>query len=276
MKFIAEFKKNSERKRDIPNRIANLGATAFLGQQTLKSGLPRLLGVRLESHSTSRKNAKEIFKKGGYLDPNYGGTGASKAVNAGDYLENSKNYVHITGRHVNENYAKRDTLKDLIHRKRQRALYRGVTGENIATKDVGKMASNMLKGLTGIKGKTLYVGGSDDYFNKNFIPDPDDIALKSSKKLRVHGNRATATLEALKREGNGNRLKGIVKLVKANPKRALAGAAILSVGSGLTGLSAKDTYNSFNSKNEVKSHTRKSKSGKWSTVKSFVRDKLKK
>lgn len=257
-----------KKKRDITNGVANLAATGYLGQQTIRSGIPRLLGVRLESHSTSKKNAKEILKNGGWLDPNKGGTGASKAVNAKDYIKNSKNYVHLTGRHADDNYAKRDTLKDLIHRKRQRALYRGVTGEDIDTKDLGKVARNVIKGLTG-KGKTLYLGGSDEYFNKNFIPDPDDVALKTSNKIRVQGNRASATLEALKREG-------VSKLVKANPKRALAGAAILTVGSGLTAISAKDTYNSFNPNSKVKGFSRKNKSGKWSNVKSFIRDKIKK
>lgn len=263
----------STKKRDIKNGIANLAATAYLGQQTIRSGVPRLLGVRLESHSTSKKNAKEILKNGGILDPNYGGTGASKALNDKHYINQSKNYVHLTGRHKDD-IGKTTLLKDLIHRKRQRAMYRGLPGEDINTKDVGKIARNLLKGLTGVKGKTLYLGGSDNYFNKNFISDPSDIALKTSNKVRVHGNRTTATLEALKREGNGDRLKGISKLVKANPKRALAGVAILTVGTGLTSISAKDTYNSFNGK--VKGHTRKNKSGKWSNVKSFIRDKIKK
>lgn len=128
------------------------------------------------------------------------------------------------------------------------------------------------KGLNGA-GKSLYLGGSDDYFNKNFIPDPDDVyAMKASNKIKVHGNRASATLEALKREGGGSRLKGIAKLIKANPKRALAGIAMLGAGGLVTGNLVKAAYNNLSPNDgKVKGFMRKSKSGKWSNVKAFIR-----
>lgn len=240
----AEFKK--EDKKNVAKGIAYLGGAGLVGQQAVRSGVPRLLGVRLESHSTSRKNAKEILKSG-YLDPNKGGSGASKAINNADYISGSKNNVHITGKHSNhtkkigggevkgiggKKIRANATYKnlgnnlgrDILTRKFQKTMYRNLS-------DGGKGGlGGVAASLVGAKGKTLYTGGSDNHFNKNFTPDVDDLALKSTNKVRVHGSRAGATLEALKREGGGSRLKGIAKLVKANPSRALAGASILAGG----------------------------------------------
>lgn len=86
MKFIAEFKK--EDKKNVGKGLAYLGGAGIAGQQAVRSGVPRLLGVRLESHSTSRKNAKEILKSG-YLDPNKGGLASAKLGQAA--------YRNITG-----------------------------------------------------------------------------------------------------------------------------------------------------------------------------------
>ena len=72
--------------------------------------------------------------------------------------------------------------------------------------------------ITGRKAKTFYIGGTDDFFNKNFIPDMNDFALKTTKKLKVSGTKTGAILTALKKEG----LSGI----KQNPTRAIAGLGI--------------------------------------------------
>lgn len=86
----------------------------------------------------------------------------------------------------------------------------------------------------------------------------------------MYGNRAKATLATIKKEG-------VVKLIKANPKRVIAGAGILAVGSIAIKKLGEGAYkNLVVNDGKVKSHTRKSKSGKWSIVKSFIRDKLKK
>jgi hypothetical protein len=291
-------KRGSKRKG-----VAYLGGSAIIGQQAIRSGIPRFLGVRLESHSTSKKSAKEILKNGGILDPNRGGTGASKAVNDTEYITKSKNYVHLTGKHKNHKieaervirksmdgtvlsstpayrYETNTPIRDVIYRKSQRGLYRGIAGETLDIKSVrgtSKTASSILGGWVGTKGKTLYVGGSDKYFNKNFIPDTDDIGLKSSKRIKVYSNRAKATLAALKQEGDGSRLKGVVKLIKANPKRALSGATILAIGSIASAKLGQAGYkNLVTNDRKVKSHVRKNKTGKWSNVKSFIRDKLNK
>lgn len=84
-----EFKK--EKKSKVKG-IAYLGGAGIVGQQTVRSGIPRLLGVRLESHSTSKKAAKEIIKGGGFLDPSRGGEGVTKDLVSA--VANSKNSFH--------------------------------------------------------------------------------------------------------------------------------------------------------------------------------------
>lgn len=335
MKFLAEFKKEKEKKkRDLVKGIYYLGASGYAGQQTIRSSIPRLLGVRLESHSTSNKTAKEILKNGGILDPSKSGSGAIRSLdsfegaNGVTQTSQAKNKVYITGIHKDANKKslgfieldpkKEDPLTQVLNRKDQRVGYRAqstIDWDDInkdqpkitrlvkeiedlkdinpdlkyqKEKELVKLRSDTImrtqkariKGafkalLLPTTGRSLYIGGSDEYFNKNFKPDFDDVrAMYSNNEIKVYGNRASATLEALKREGSGNRLKGVTKLIKANPKRFLAGLAMLGIGSGVTAASAKVAYDKLNINNgKVKSHTRKNKSGKWSNVKSFVRDK---
>jgi hypothetical protein len=296
--FVMGKKKDN---RNQPNYIkAGLygTGTALLGQQTIRSGIPRALGVRLESHSTSRKNAKSILKNGGYLDPNYGGTGASAAINNQEYIKNSKNYIHITGRHKNHKVisetaeqllddgtrvpipeatkyidAPKNPITNVLHRKMQRGMYRGLTGQKLDikdSKDAVKALPSIGLGLTGLRGKTLYIGGSDRYFDKNFIPDSDDVALKSAKKVKVFGNRFAAVKDTLKRYGKGNYIKGAARLMGANKSRVAAGLGILGAGGLATAYLGKKTMESFGN---VKSYNRKSKSGKIVKVTSYKRNK---
>lgn len=333
MRFIAEFKKaKEEKKKNVAKGIYYLGTTGLVGQQTARSGIPRLLGVRLESHSTSRKNAKEILKNGGFIDPDKSGSGAIRALEgnegtlAGYKPSDAKGKAYITG--IHENAGKRttllgtvdpkseDPLTQVLNRKDQRMGYRGqstidwddINKDKDKITQLTKEANNAkpfsqekltkqleanklrldtslrlqkarvkagLKALLPTTGRSLYIGGGDDFFNKNFKPDFDDVrAMYSEDKIKVNGNRMSATMEALKREGDGSSLKGIAKLIKANPKRALAGLAILGIGGGLTASNAKVAIDNLApGDGKVKSHTRKNKSGKWSNVKSFVRDK---
>lgn len=271
---LAEYRANfaQERKKKSKARAAaELAGAGALGVQSVRSGVPRLLGVRLESHSTTKKTANNILKNGGWLDPNYGGTGASKAVGNEGYIASSKNYVHITGRHggghpiaVSKAYevkpdgtrvempektkyiqASKNPVENVIGRKVQRALYRGIAGENLQNVSGlgGKVGLLIAGGATGAKGRTLYVGGSDKFFDQNFIPDPDDVALKSSQKVKVYGNRFSATGAAIKREG-------LLNLMGQNKGRVAAGAAILGAGgygayrigkNALNSLTGKDT-----------------------------------
>lgn len=346
--FAKSNKKNKEPKRNLIKGAAYLGGSGYVGQQAIRSGVPRLLGVRLESHSTSRKSAKEILKNGGWLDPNKSGTGAIRNLEAVEGTKGVTNAssagkkVYITGVHENAqsrkipgmgvvNPKKENPLIQVLQRKEQRAGYRGqadidweyvnkdktriseLENDITTSKNTKKTIFNnkpkdkvntpakqkelaalregnktrLLKektkaigrGLMPWKGKSLYIGGGDEYFNKNFKPDFDDVrAMYSEDKIKMSGSRAGATLEALKREGGGSRLKGIARLVKANPSRALAGAGILAGGGLLTAKLGQAAYRNLTapSDGKVKGFSRKNKSGKWSNVKSFIRDKIKK
>jgi len=231
MFYLADFKQRKENKNK--DTLKTIGGI-YLGQQTIRSGLPRALGVRLESHSTSKKNAREILKNGGFLDPNKGGTGEGKIlqdIDIGDSWANrSKNRVFLTGIHKDrlpEFRKESGRLPEILHplmRKLQRANYRGIYSEKVIKNASGVTPKTFFSGVTGLGGRSLYVGGSDKYFNSNFRPDLDDpISLVTDKKTKVFGNRASATVDAIKREGLGN-------LIKDNPKRVLSGLGILGAG----------------------------------------------
>lgn len=49
--------------------------------------------------------------------------------------------------------------------------------------------------------KLFFVGGTDNFFNTNFIPDSNEIALKTDKPLKVCRTKLGATFSALKRDG---------------------------------------------------------------------------
>jgi hypothetical protein len=225
MYYISEFSDN-KRKNNVTKDTAILGAGALVSQRAIRSGLPRALGVRLESHSTSKDTARKILNSGGYLDPNYGGSGAAKILPS--YEKNSTKYVHLTGYHPDSDIMKRDNpLINVAGRKMQRSMYRGITDVDWASKKtIGDKRNTLFLslpfGATGAKGRTLYVGGSDKFFKDNFIPDEHDVALKSSKPVKVFGSRLAAVKNAIKREGLGS-------LMKANPKRVLAGLGLLGV-----------------------------------------------
>ena len=320
---LSVFKKKA--KEDKPSKVkgvAQLAAGGYVGQQAIRSGVPRALGVRLESHSTTRKNAKEILKNGGILDPDKSGSGAIRALENNQGLKDitdvnkAKGKVYITGLHkdakdrvINGITMKADDgnpLLNVISRKSQRAGYRASAGidwdkvnnkgteaynkeldndiyrnnkqkvnelEELTKKSKSKFqgviggknsrkienelnnAKSVVKGIEDgannkklvaggmerIKqtvknsllptGKSLYIGGSDDYFDKTFQPDFDDPkAMYTTNKVKVSGNRLSATLDALKREGGGNKLKGAVNLIKANKGRVGAGLAIAGLG----------------------------------------------
>ncbi len=243
-------------------------AGLFLAEKGVTSGIRRILGIRIENHTTSKENAKNIIKNGCVLDPVFGGKGASQII--GSFEENSSNFVHITGFHKDFKKSLQkpdmDLLKEIIkekmgdknystakkiyhtisdtpllnfvragYRKIQKMMYTATSTIKInkSQNDNLETFSNIVKDnfsskkqtlgtifniITGRKVKTFYIGGTDDFFNKNFVPDIDDFALKTTKKLKVSRTKITATLEALKKEG----LSGI----KQNPTRVIAGLVI--------------------------------------------------
>lgn len=251
---------NKSNKTSVVGGTATLGLGGYAGYKAITSGARRMLGVRIEEHTTSKRNAQNIIKDGKILDPKYGGKGSAQF--AKHYKKNSENFVHITGYHDNH----RKYLKELVEmlddflnergiknfsqkvkklsntpaldcvrvilRKMQRLMYRTTSALNAKGNLNGKTSiiktisskeniiTAITAALTGKGTKTFYIGGSDSYFNANFIPDEDDIALKSSKPIKVSKTKIGATIEALKREG----LKGI----KQNKTRVFGGVAILA------------------------------------------------
>lgn len=261
----------------------------LLSKAAVESGIPRALGIRVESHSTSKEAAKSILENGGNLDPNYGGKGAAKVSK--QFQENSANYVHITGVHpkfkthdavfvetdkgvkfhewvkrdpgndipsyikkyettidlgslgvkksvrqkVKSNAVLNDPVSSVVQRKFQRGVYSGLHSvDQTNGLNPGVMAKALAAGMTG-KGKVLYVGGSDKFFSENFIPDSDDVALKSDKPVKVYRNKLEATIGAVKKEG----LSGM----KQDPSRVASGGAILTIGATFAALMAAKAVN---------------------------------
>ena len=119
------------------------------------------------------------------------------------------------------------------YRKAQRLIYRTtsifdlksidemMTNPEILEKQFGtrtKILGSIKDILFSRKAKTFYVGGSDSYFNNNFIPDSSDFALKTDKCVKVAKTKVGAIFDALKRDG----LSGITQ----NKTRVAAGILI--------------------------------------------------
>lgn len=221
--------------------LAQTAGGTYLGYQGIKHGLPRTLGIRIEYHTTNNKNAAAIKQSGNILDPAFGSVnGCSQRVNNSAFVENSKDFIHITGTNI-EAHKKR--FPDFIQRffmKPAATIYRKVQGclyqtiGNLQPQEINKIQdkSNLQKALWYTKkiasaflnNKTtkFCIPGIDSYFNSEFIPDTNDVALKSSKKVKVYNNRFSAMIAGLKQFG----LKGI----KENKSRSLFGLGILSTG----------------------------------------------
>ncbi len=260
-----------------------------VAERSIRSGLPRLLGVRLESHSTSNKAADEILNKSdGMLDPKRAGTGSSQAL---DLLNNGKvppqgQKVYITGIHkdaklVRESLGRMRDPKSLdgfekaAIRQQQRVAYRAqgnLDWDAIYNykKPKAKLYADVIKesiaqNFNPARGRSLYIGGSDKFFNKNFKTNPlDGWTMESETPVKVYGNRFAASKAAIGREG-------LLNLMKANKGRVAAGAAILGLGGATSALLAKSAIESIRSDGMVKGFKRKSKTGKISMVQGFQR-----
>lgn len=227
---------------------AQITGGGYLAYQGLKHGVPRMYGIRIENHTTSKENAAKIKKNGNYLDPSHGGKGGwSEKIKSDSYVKNSKGYVHITGYHpdgkfeqlIEEKLAKKKLPKFLnniyatITRKANNLMYRMVGNVNPddmreflvgGSKDKGEkikwFKQQIKKNIFANKTTKFYIPGTDSYFTKNFTPDPDScMALKSTKPVKVYTNRFAATLAGLKEFG----LKGM----KENKGRVAAGFGLV-------------------------------------------------
>ncbi|MGN0030964.1 MAG: hypothetical protein ACI37Q_03320 [Candidatus Gastranaerophilaceae bacterium] len=223
---------------------AQIAGGSYLGYQGLKHGLPRAAGIRIEYHTTSKENAQAIKRVGNILDPAYGGkNGWSQKVRSEHFVKNSERYIHLTGINKDTPMLRGRSFKKYPFLKAPFAtLYR--KGQNIMYQTVGNVDTEELKSLMGgdltkgqrvkwifkkmfnqtfsNKTKRFCIPGIDSYFDKEFIPDTDDIALKSSKPIRAYNNRFSAMMAGLKKFG----LKGI----KENKGRVAFGVGLLALG----------------------------------------------
>ena len=63
------------------------------------------------------------------------------------------------------------------------------------------MAKEFKNSILHNRTKKFCISGTDSYFNTKFIPDADDIALKSPEKIKVYNNRFSSMIAGLKKFG---------------------------------------------------------------------------
>lgn len=90
------FEKVAKNENKEPNKekaqAAGIGA---IGTKMVHSSKDRILGQKTLYHGTSSKNWENIKNEG--LKANKGGSGASHIIDNKEYVDNSKNKVHLTG-----------------------------------------------------------------------------------------------------------------------------------------------------------------------------------
>jgi hypothetical protein len=189
---------------------------------------------------------------------------------------------------LNKLYKQQSLAKTLLESPKIKALEKQATnniGMYIVKKPIQNALAQVTKllksipiGMTGLVGSTLYVPGTDEYFNdtNRFKFDQDDPfgeppflgkgnALKTKEEVKVFKNRLDATKSLLKEQGNGNYFKGASKLMGANKGRVLAGLGILGVGGtaagllGAKGIQLLKSDKPRNKRSKVKSYVRKGK-----------------
>lgn len=219
--------------QDIKSKIlgaAEVATGAVAAYKGVEHGLPRILGIRTEYHVSPKENAK-LIKKGNYiLDPAFGGKNGMSGKFGTDifkqkFTKNSRGYIHTTG--VNSSTGPRlgldkpTGLLQTINRKEQVLRYKSYS-----------------KGS-----KSFCIPGIDSYFDKNFIPDCDDFALKSTQKIKCYNNRFSAMVGGLKEFG----LKGM----KENKGRVALGVAMLTTGITAAVLLIKKGIENFKSNQNI-------------------------
>ena len=223
-----------------------LGGSAYAGKVAADSGLTRLLGARLERHSTSKEAAKQIIGGGGYLDASRGVRKSMALLEDppddpflknlyADRLNKSQGKNFISGVHPDKKTVQlvngqtmpfpRSPLRDVLFRRLQALTYRSQSEVDFRkyaslTGRQEQTVKNLPGAMIGTKGKTLFVPVTDSEVLNKFQPDVDDpFALMTSDKVKVYSNRYKALLGHLK--------KNKLSQVAANPGRLAVGAAVL-------------------------------------------------
>lgn len=263
--LLAKFAQDqSDRSGNLTKGAVYLGGSGVVAKNTFDSGLTRLLGARLERHSTSKKAAKKILDEGGYLDTNKGVRKSLRFLEensaAAEKLKQSQGYNFISGYHPNQRIKflgldigslENNPLRNVLTRRDHAIAYKAqseIDFDRFKTRPERAKAANknILGVLLGTKGKTLYAPVTDKEVLLDFKPDVDDpLALMTKKPVKVYGNKFTALLGHLKK----NRLSQI----KANPGRVATGAAIVGVGGAVATKLAQKGFA------EIKAHKRNGK-----------------
>ena len=256
---LAYFRRRSRKSRRQNQRIkgvAALGGAYVLGNTAIQSGVPRLLGIRMEQHGTSSKAARQILGGGGYLDPHRGGEkgvrmgemlrekgGDRHGIDADTFKKKYAKQVYVTGYHPDTKAyerAKKAFGVDLPNNPLAHVAYRSgqsrahaiqaeldfdkiAQARNSRAEKTRQIGAALGKGKVG---KILYAPGTDRDFRENFRPDIGDLALMSDKKVKVYGNKASAVAGHLQEKGVHGTLDGM----NQNKGRVLAGAAIAGAG----------------------------------------------
>lgn len=247
---IAEEKEEKKKKeREIPGRVTETLGGAGIAAASFGAAT----GTEKFYHGTSTENAEKIKSQG--LLAQMGGTGKAKDIGYDNYVENSKGYVHGTKmKSVADNYAKmnhpevmrelqsmeayRSRLKDVEQLKGQvpEADYNSFKQSavrdfhNAQTRLINKIDSVKIDGVGEVlRGRLPY----DIFKDTEIDKDAGSSRMQAFKTKRdipieaIHGSDAMLSDRA-KYYG-----KNFLNYAKEHPKRLLAGAAGLGVGSTL-------------------------------------------
>jgi hypothetical protein len=259
--YLSEKKEKYDPNKIEPQDVAGAAGSVVVAKKSLDHGLHRAFGLRGETHSTPDKTG--IQKAGNILDPSKGGTGASRIGDV--HVQNSVNRVYITGYNkqsydalIKKGYSPEQAKSMLkiqpLYKKMQAAGYKigGAHGQKTNLKPKAP--------------KTFHIVGSEEFFNKHFIPDPDDFALSTNKKLKVANSRLGATVQAIKRYG----FKGL----KSSPKmRPVIGVGILTVGALASAGLSMPLLKKIKNKYELKHVSDLVKSGEKEKAKQYLINK---
>lgn len=210
----------------------NLGVAGYgiAGLGAMGASKNLITGKKTQYHGTSKENAEKIRREG--LLASKGGTGASVAINSGEYVDASKGKIHSSRfQPVANMYANLAVKGESAFDNPMRAMFGKGSGEVI----------KMNMDYDNYKRMTIDNVGSDDISDipKAVRPIAKNMAAKGSVNVtpaEISGSSATL------RDRVTHTAKKMPSYVKNNPMRFTAGLGIASLGAGL-GAKSITTYN---------------------------------